>query len=72
MEKAVFQLETLGCPSCIKKIETVLNNTPGVETAKVLFHTSKVKTEYHAAIIDADALAQTIRKLGYAVISAKR
>lgn len=71
MAKAVFQLEALGCPSCIKKIETVLTNTAGVDSAKVLFHTSKVKTEYNSSIIDGDILAQKISKLGYSVLSAK-
>ena len=46
MSKAVFQLEPLTCPSCIKKIETTLNKTTGVESAKVLFNSSKVKMEF--------------------------
>ncbi|GKU83561.1 heavy-metal-associated domain-containing protein [Niallia sp. NCCP-28] len=70
MAKAVFQLEPLACPSCIKKIETVLNNTTGVISAKVLFHASKVKTEYNSSIIGGDGLEQTISKLGYSVLSA--
>ncbi|MEH6907592.1 heavy-metal-associated domain-containing protein, partial [Neobacillus drentensis] len=37
MSKAVYQLESLTCPSCIKKIETTLNKTNGVESTKVLF-----------------------------------
>ena len=46
MSKAVYQLEPLTCPSCIKKIETTLNKTVGIETAKVMFNSSKVKTEF--------------------------
>jgi copper chaperone len=71
MSKAVFQLEPLTCPSCIKKIETTLNKTTGVETAKVLFNSSKVKTEFDDTQIEASQLEATIKKLGYPVLSSK-
>ncbi|HVI21477.1 MAG TPA: heavy-metal-associated domain-containing protein [Bacillus sp. (in: firmicutes)] len=71
MSKAVFQLEPLTCPSCIKKIETTLNKTTGVESAKVLFNSSKVKTEFDNAQIEASQLEEMIKKLGYPVLSSK-
>ena len=71
MSKAVFQLEPLTCPSCIKKIETTLNKTTGVESAKVLFNSSKVKTEFDNTQIEASQLEETIKKLGYPVLSSK-
>ncbi len=46
MATVKFQLETLSCPSCIKKIETVLNKQMGVKEASVLFHSSKVKIAF--------------------------
>ena len=45
METIRFQLETLTCPSCIAKIEGALNKQSGVEEAKVLFNSSKVKVK---------------------------
>ena len=71
MSKAVYQLEPLTCPSCIKKIETTLNKTEGIETAKVMFNSSKVKTEFDETIIEASKIQETIQKLGYPVLSAK-
>ena len=71
MSKAVFQLEPLTCPSCIKKIETTLNKTTGVESAKVLFNSSKVKTEFDNTQIEASQFKETIKKLGYPVLSSK-
>ena len=71
MSKAVFQLEPLTCPSCIKKIETTLNKTTGVESVKVLFNSSKVKTEFDDTQIEASQLEETIKKLGYPVLSSK-
>ena len=71
MSKVVFQLEALTCPSCIKKIETTLNKTAGVDSAKVLFNSSKVKTEFDESQIEAVQLEETIKKLGYEVLSSK-
>ncbi|KAA9012521.1 heavy-metal-associated domain-containing protein [Niallia endozanthoxylica] len=71
MTKAVFQLEPLTCPSCIKKIESMLTKTAGVESVKVLFNSSKVKTEFDGTRVEAAQLEKTIEKLGYEVLSAK-
>ncbi|WP_428910443.1 heavy-metal-associated domain-containing protein [Niallia sp. Krafla_26] len=71
MAKATFQLEPLTCPSCIKKIETTLNKTAGVESAKVLFNSSKVKAEFDDNQVNANQLEEKIKKLGYPVLSSK-
>lgn len=71
MKKAVFQLESLTCPSCIKKIETTLNKTIGIGTVKVLFNSSKVRAEYNEDVIEASEIEATILKLGYEVLSRK-
>lgn len=71
MKKAVFQLEALTCPSCIKKIETTLDKTKGIEAVKVLFNSSKVRAEYDENVIEAKEIEETISKLGYEVLSAK-
>lgn len=71
MTKAVFQLEALTCPSCIKKIENTLKKTLGVESARVLFNASKVKTEFDEGLIGANQIEEMILKLGYLVVSTK-
>ncbi|WP_019153766.1 heavy-metal-associated domain-containing protein [Robertmurraya massiliosenegalensis] len=71
MAKIIFQLEPLTCPSCIKKIETVLQRTAGVESAKVMFNSSKVKVEWNEAELKAEQLKETLKKLGYPVLSLK-
>lgn len=71
MSKAVYQLEPLTCPSCIKKIETTLSKTAGVESTKVMFNSSKVRTEFDENEIKADKIEETITKLGYPVLSVK-
>jgi len=69
MKSISYQLETLTCPSCITKIEGILNKTDGVDRAKVLFNSSKVKVAYDEDKTSAELLAKLIEKLGYPVLS---
>ncbi|NLN25526.1 MAG: heavy-metal-associated domain-containing protein [Bacteroidetes bacterium] len=69
MKTIRIQLETLTCPSCINKIESVLNKQNGVKEAKVMFNSSKVKITYDSEKITSEALAEIIEKLGYPVLS---
>jgi len=71
MVKAEFQLETVTCPSCIKKIESAISKIQGVSSVKVLFNSSKVKAEFDDSQINADRIRETITNLGYEVLSYK-
>lgn len=71
MKKVVFGLEPFSCPSCIKKIETTLDKTEGVESAKVLFHSNKVRVEFSEEVTDPNFLETVITNLGYQVLSMK-
>jgi copper chaperone len=71
MKNVVIQLEPLTCPSCIKKIETTLNKVGGVDSVKVLFNSSKVITHFDDSQIEVNKLTDTVKKLGYVVLSAK-
>jgi copper chaperone len=69
--KAVMQLETLTCPSCLKKIEGALSKVEGIENAKVLFNASKAKVDFDESKVSADAIKETIENLGYEVKNVK-
>ena len=71
MKKAVFGLEPLSCPTCIKKIEGTLSKMDGVGEVKVMFHSNRVRAQFDENIVDADALQDVIVKLGYPVTSQK-
>lgn len=71
MKKISIQLEELGCPSCVKKIETALKKQDGIVEASILFNSSKAKVEYDEALTDSDKIAKTISDLGYEVLSVK-
>lgn len=72
MKKTTYQLETLACPSCSAKINTVLKRTPGVIESDVLFNSARVKLTYDETVVDSDTIKKQIRKLGYAVLGEKQ
>ena len=71
MTKVTYRLEPVTGPSCVLKIEGTLEKTSGVETAKVLFNSSKVKTEIDETKVKPEDVKRIIEKLGYDVISFK-
>lgn len=70
MTTTTYQLQTLTCPSCIKKIEGALSSQPGVESVRVMFNSSKVKVS-HDESADTAAYKELIEKLGYEVLNEK-
>ena len=43
MKKLSIQLEELGCPSCVKKIETALKRQEGIGEVNILFNSISLK-----------------------------
>lgn len=71
MKTVKFAVEDLTCPSCIKKIEGALSKKSGVDEAKVLFNSSKVKVVFEEDAVSVNQLAEMIQKLGYPVLETK-
>ncbi|MBN2850706.1 MAG: heavy metal-associated domain-containing protein [Erysipelotrichaceae bacterium] len=71
MQKRVFQLNPLSCPTCAKKIETVLLKVDGVESAEVSFTSSKVNVAFEDTV-DVTILIDRIHRLGYRVLESKK
>lgn len=69
MKKVVFNMEPFTCPSCVKKIENTVGKVDGVNEVKVMFNSGRVRAEFDSSKTDADALQDTIVKLGYPVLS---
>ena len=72
MKKAVLQLETLVCPTCMQKIEGALKNVPGIEkeSVKVLFNASKAKLNFDETQADLKDISQAVQSIGYDVLKA--
>ena len=66
-----YQLDTISCPSCIKKIEGMLKTLDGVESSEVLFNSSRVKVNFDESAISSALIKAKIHQLGYNVISEK-
>jgi len=73
MQKATIQLETLSCPSCLQKIEKSVKGLDGVkkDSVKVLFNSSKVKTDFDSESVNIQDIEEAIENLGYLVIKSK-
>lgn len=73
MQKATIQLETLTCPSCMKKIENGVKSLDGVskESLKVLFNLSKVRVEFDDEKVSIKDIEHAIDKLGYEVLKSQ-
>lgn len=73
MQKAIIQLETLSCPSCLQKIESAVKRLDGVEkdSVKVMFNSSKVKMDFHGDSVTIESIEKAIEDLGYPVIKSK-
>ena len=73
MQKAVIQLETLSCPSCMQKIENAVKGLNGVnqDSLKVLFNASKVKVDFDSEMITVNDIKKAIEDLGYPVVKSK-
>jgi copper chaperone CopZ len=62
-----IKLEQLGCPSCVKKIESGVKQQDGVNSVEVLFNSSKVKVDFDEATVTRQDIETVIEKLGYTV-----
>lgn len=73
MQKAVINLETLSCPSCLQKIENALKRLNGIkkDTVEVLFNSSRVRTTFDSASISIEEIEKAIEDLGYPVIRSR-
>jgi len=65
-ERTQFSIEGMTCTACAARIESALNDLPGVEAAYVNFATASSLVR-HTNRLDASAIAQIINQLGYQV-----
>lgn len=72
MKKAILQLETLACPTCMQKIEEAIKSVAGVDknSVKVLFNASKAKANFDSSLTNIEEIANAVRAIGYDVLKA--
>jgi len=73
MHKATINLESLSCPSCLQKIENAIKGLNGVEkdSVKVMFNSSRVRTDFDPETVTIENIEKAIEDLGYPVIKSR-
>lgn len=71
MTSKTYQLQTLTCPTCVKKIETAVKQMEGVKDVEVLFNASKVKVNFDESLGDGKEVKKTIERLGFGILGEK-
>lgn len=69
MKNIVWKVDTLTCPSCIKRIEKTLKKQKGVDNVEVKFNSSKVDVTFDESTIAKESITKTLDTLGYPVES---
>ncbi|HZJ84108.1 MAG TPA: heavy metal-associated domain-containing protein [Syntrophomonadaceae bacterium] len=71
MTSKTYQLETLTCPTCVKKIETAVKRMDGVKKVDVAFNASRVKVNFDESLGDGKDIRKTIERLGFGILGEK-
>ncbi|MFH5885981.1 heavy-metal-associated domain-containing protein [Halalkalibaculum sp. DA3122] len=65
MTTTILRSDELSCPSCVDNIESNLNNTEGVSSAKVHFNTGRIEVEHDPETVSDEELIKVIAQSGY-------
>lgn len=68
MKNIDLKIEGMHCEGCAKRLEKVLNNVEGVETAKVIFEEKCASVEYKEEKLDIEEIKEAIVDAGFEVI----
>jgi copper chaperone CopZ len=63
--KTILRSDELSCPSCVNNIESNLNQTEGVSSARVHFNTGRIEVEHDPDRASEEKLIEVVRQSGY-------
>ena len=69
--KAMFSVLGMTCASCVNKVQTALNQVPGVIEATVNFATEQATIEYFQNLVTAKDLSKATEEVGYTLVEMK-
>lgn len=61
----ILRSDELSCPSCVKNIESNLNQTEGISKANVHFNTGRIEVEHDPESVSEDKLVEIVEQSGY-------
>ena len=65
MKETNLKIEGMHCAGCSTRLEKVLNNLEGVETAKVSLEEKKATIKYDETKINIESIKETIEDAGF-------
>ncbi len=65
-DRLELMVEGARCAGCIKKIESAMLALPGVRDARLNLSTQRLRVDWTPGALEAQAIADTLRRLGYA------
>ncbi len=68
MKKITLKLTGMHCTSCSVLIDTVLEELPGVKSAKTSYAQEKVEVEFDPNQIDTQQMIKVIKSEGYEAV----
>lgn len=69
MTKILFQIDSLDCAGCAKKIENKVNELKGIESIKVFPQLGKIRIAFDSSKLTNQQIEETILLVGYQVYS---
>ena len=66
--KTTLKVSGLDCASCAMIIDDVLEELPGVKSAKTSFAKEQVEVEFDKDQVSAEELKKTVESAGYSVL----
>ena len=65
MKEIKLKFEGMNCTGCSSRLEKVLNNTDGVESATVSFEENQALITYNESQTDTEQIKQAIQDAGF-------
>ena len=65
MKEIILKIEGMHCTGCSSRLEKVLNNTDGVESATVSFEKKQAIITYNESQTDIEQIKQIIQDTGF-------
>ena len=67
--KETYPVIGMECASCVRKIESILGKTDGIESANINFASEKVTIEYDNEKVDPEKISEIVKSIGYELIT---
>jgi len=64
-DNVIIKISGMSCNHCVQQIENALQQTSGVNKAKVVLNEEKAYIDYDPSVINAETLLQIIEDSGY-------